>query len=214
MSSPVAKARTSTRRGRVPARFLPTLSSVARVASVRSGDRPTHGIDAARGDFVGGAVGGSSFAAKAATTWGGCGGSSSGGGAAPKGAGVMVITRLVSVPVSPGAEGDLPFDLRRSVTVITGSAAPSEVVEGAGSAAMLASRGMARRRLSIGPGGGAGRAAAGLAGSWRGPGAVTVGGCAYAGPTPQPKTARARLRTAAEDVGITNCLSTGFAARQ
>jgi hypothetical protein len=29
-----------------------------------------------------------------------------------------------------------------------------------------------------------------------------------------PNTARARLLTAAEDVGITDCLSTRFAARQ
>jgi hypothetical protein len=117
--------------------------------------------------LVGGGVAGSSFAARAAIAWAGGAGSSSGGGAGdPKGAGVIVITSAVSVPVPAGDGGSRPFDLR-SRTVMTGSAAPSDAGEtaGAGTEAMSPRSGIVRMRLSIGPGGGAGRATAGLLGS-------------------------------------------------
>src|SRR5260370_30985014 len=109
MSSPVANARTSTSRGRLSARVLPTPSSVVLVASVRSGDRPTNGMEAARGALVGGGVAGPRSGARAATVFsGGADGASGGGAGVPKGAGVIVTTSPVSVPV-PGDAADLPF---------------------------------------------------------------------------------------------------------
>src|ERR1700730_17302488 len=180
MSSPVANARTSTSRGLLSARVLPTPSSVVLVASVRSGDRPTNGMEAARGALVGGGVAGPRSGATAATVFSGGAGSSGGGAGAPKGAGVIVMTSPVSVPV-PGA-GDLPFDFRRSMTVITGNSPPNSgggADSGVGwpsarlrggslwgetsSPGPAARGGTARRRLSIGAGGGAGSVAAGRA---------------------------------------------------
>src|SRR3984893_13158434 len=119
MSSPVAKARTSTSRGLLSARVLPTPSSVVRVESVRSGDRPTNGMEAARGALVGGGVAGPRPGATAATVFSGGAGATGGAAGVPKGLAFIVMTSPVAVPV-PGA-GDLPFDFRRSITVITGS---------------------------------------------------------------------------------------------
>src|SRR5260370_24032773 len=212
MSSPVANARTSTSRGRLSARVLPTPSSVVLVASVRSGDRPTNGMEAARGALVGGGVAGARSGARAAMVFSGGAGSLVGGAGAPKGAGLIVMTSPVSVPV-PGA-GDLPFDFRRSVTVIAGSCPPNSAGGGAVSGIGWPSlrKGIASRRLSIGPGGGTGSATAGRAASWRLSQAATVGPWANADTAPTPRTARATLLTAARDVGITDFLSTGIAA--
>ena len=124
--------------------------------SVRFGDGPANGMEAASGALVGGGVAGPRSGARAANAvlFGGAASSLGGAAGMPKGAGVIVITRPVSDPVPEAAAGDLPFDFLRSVTVITGSTPLSDARAGAGAEAILSGNGNGRRRLSIGPGGG------------------------------------------------------------
>src|ERR671912_1466337 len=97
-----------------------------------------------------------------------------------------------------------------AASVAAGGGVAGTVTEGAAGADGPA--GTFTRRLSIGPGGGAGRFAlrsyvpgAPATGTRAG---CTMTSCAKAGAAPRTSVASARLRTATEDDGITNCLST------
>src|SRR6266545_794942 len=127
-------------------------------------------------------------------------------------AGVRVTDRPMKAMVPKGPPGCVDGT---AAGVPTASVEPGGGVAGtvtAGAAGAEGPAGMFTRRLSIGPGGCAGRftlrsyvpgaPATGTRAGW------TTMSCAKAGAAPRTSAASARPRTATEDDGITNCLST------